>query len=225
VGRSDLGRAVQSPLRIEPARGKVGEHHVESPPNMTWDVLQANEGGVALVDDPSDLGPQVPLVGDPEALPGDAERLARVRASHDIHEATPRHAVEGSQVVVDRSRIQGRRRHPGHEDSRSEGIPLDHAHNPQPGEGGAEPEVEPPDAGAEGEGVQGTCSHVMPPARAAPASDTARRGPSPRDRTGRCRTTRTRNCRACSADTRPSSRAPRASPRAPRRGPPRGEPR
>src|SRR5690606_9497480 len=67
----------------------------------------------------------------------------------------------------DRRRIQGRLFHPGHEDGRSEGVPLDDTHNSQPGEGGAEAELQPTDPGTERKGVDGTNSHVM---RHAPAS-------------------------------------------------------
>jgi len=156
VGSAGAGRADHAPLRIEPQRGKVSEHGVESQPNVACDVLKTYEGRFALVDDPPDLGPEVPIVGVSEPLAGDAEWLARVARSDEIHAATPRSAVEGSQVVEDRRAIQGLFFHPGHEDGRSEGVPLDTAHNAQPGEGGPEPEFEPADPGAEGEAVEGT---------------------------------------------------------------------
>ena len=67
-----------------------------------WDVLQERESWSHLTDDADCLGPHIPVVVNPESLPGDGERLAREAASDDIHEATPRSSVEGSDVIPDR---------------------------------------------------------------------------------------------------------------------------
>lgn len=125
VRRPDLGRAEQTPLRIEPERGKVAEDVGEPKANVARDVLEEGEGGSALVDDPSHFGPEVALVGFSSPLAGEAEGLARVARSDEIHDSTPRAAIEGSQIVGDRSAIQLRRLHPRHEDGRGEGFPLD----------------------------------------------------------------------------------------------------
>jgi hypothetical protein len=50
--------------------------------------------------------------------------------------------------------IQGRVLHPGHEEGRGEGFPLDVTHSPVVVTGEDEPEVEPADAGAEREPEQ-----------------------------------------------------------------------
>ncbi len=102
VRRPDLGRAEQTPLRIEPERGKVDEDVGEPKANVARDVLEEDERGSALVDDPSHFGPEVALVAFAEALAGDAEGLARVARSDEIHDSTPRAAIEGSQIVGDR---------------------------------------------------------------------------------------------------------------------------
>jgi hypothetical protein len=52
-------------------------------------------------------------------------RLAWNPASDEIHCPTPRSAVEGCEIVPDRSAIQGRFFHPRHEDGRGKGVPLD----------------------------------------------------------------------------------------------------
>lgn len=154
VRSASVGRGDHSPLRMEPQRGKVSEHGVESQPNVACDVLEADDRRLHLGDDPSDLRPEVPLVVLSSALPGDGEGLARVARSDKIHDSTPRAAVEGSEVVEDRRRIQGRLFHPGHEDGRSEGVPLDDTHNSQPGEGGPEAQLEPSDAGTKSQTMQ-----------------------------------------------------------------------
>lgn len=50
--------------------------------------------------------------------------MARETCSEDIHEATPRAAVKGDNVVPDRSRIQGLVFHPRHERGRCVAFPL-----------------------------------------------------------------------------------------------------
>lgn len=146
VRRPNLGRGEQAPFRIEPELGKVAKHLGEPKANVTRDVLEEDEGGSALVDDASDFGPEVSLVGLSSPLAGDGEGLARVASSDEIHDATPRSAVEGSEIVGDRSAIQLRRFHPVHEDGRGEGVPLDIAHGAAVG-GQSDTKLEPADSG------------------------------------------------------------------------------
>lgn len=51
--------------------------------------------------------------------------MAREARSDAIHDATPRLAIEGREIVPDRRAIQGRVVHPRHESSRCVGFPLD----------------------------------------------------------------------------------------------------
>ena len=53
------------------------------------------------------------------------EWLARVTRSDEIHDSTPRAAVEGREIVPDRSAIQGLVFHPRHEICRRVCFPLD----------------------------------------------------------------------------------------------------
>lgn len=147
VRRAHLGRGEQTPLRIEPELGKVAKHLGEPKAKVPGDVLKEDERGAALVDDASHLGPQVALVALSELLAGDAEGLARVARNDEINAATPLSAAEGAEIVGDRSAIQLRRFHPGHEDGRGEGFPLDVAHGAALG-GQSDTEREPADAGA-----------------------------------------------------------------------------
>jgi len=59
-------------------------------------VLEEAPSGLALLNDSSHRGPQVTRVLVTETLAGDAERLTGVTASDDIHDSTPRAAIEGS---------------------------------------------------------------------------------------------------------------------------------
>jgi hypothetical protein len=94
------------------------------------------------------MGPEPPFVGDAEPLPGVGGRLAGEAGSDEIHSAAPRVAVEGREVVPDRSRIQGLVFHPRHEGGRCEGFPLDVTHSAVGvSEGEPESELEPAGAG------------------------------------------------------------------------------
>lgn len=148
---ADLGRSKQTPLRIEPEGGKVFENGVESQPKVSWDILKEHERRSRFLDDPRNVGPQVALVQFPELLPGDREGLARVSRAYEIDSATPRTSAEGTQVRPDRSPIQGRVFHPGHETGRGIGFPLDVANTTAPL---AQADVDATDSGADREGSE-----------------------------------------------------------------------
>lgn len=128
VGRSDLGCAEHAPLRIEPERGKIAENGVESHSKVPWHVLQDDDAGSHFAKDPGDIGPEVALILGTALPSGVAERLARVARRDEIHDAAPRAAIEGLEVVGNRRRIQGLVFHPRHETGRRIGLPLDVAH-------------------------------------------------------------------------------------------------
>jgi len=150
VRGSNVGRGEHAPLRIEPERGKVAKDVGEPKRKVSSDVLEECEGGGDLLEDSPDLGPEVALVVCALSLPGCTERLAWVPANDEIHRSTPRAAVEGSEIVPDRSAIQLRFFHPGHEDGRGERVPLDVAHGSTPS---GQTEIEAADAGAERQGT------------------------------------------------------------------------
>lgn len=109
---------------------------------MGADVLAKEDRGAGLFEDAGDLGPEPALVFGAKPLAGVALSLARVARSDDIHDAAPRSAVEGGNVVPDRSRRQGRLFHPGHEAGRGVGFPLDVTHSAISGLGDRDAEVE-----------------------------------------------------------------------------------
>jgi hypothetical protein len=123
-------------------------------PSCSGDVLPAEEWGLALDGDPGALSVEAC------PLPGEGEILARRSASDEIHQSTPRASVEGAHVVPERSWRHGLLFHPGHEDGRSEGVPLD-VHHRLHSEGGGEAEIEPSDSGADADrSSRGTWSHI-----------------------------------------------------------------
>jgi hypothetical protein len=93
-----------------------------------------------------------------------------------MNAAAPRAAVEGSQIVPDRCRSQGRVRHPRHESGRGETVSLDMTHSAVSGFGEMQAKVEAPDTGAKAEAEQrvmsagGMKSHTRRPFHRGPAA-------------------------------------------------------
>jgi hypothetical protein len=127
---------------------------VEAEREMAPDVLEEDPFRAALDDDAPDVGPEVALVSGAKTAAGGAEGLARIPRHHDIHSATPASAVEGPNVVPDRSPTQGLVFHPCHESGRGVGFPLDVHQSTISGLGDVKGEIEPSGAGAEREPAQ-----------------------------------------------------------------------
>jgi hypothetical protein len=133
MGCPDLGRAEQIPFRIEPERGQALHNLSEGGASVdgeeSGDVLDEDKSRVNCADDTYDLGPEPAVVVRPPPGPGRTGRLAGETGRDEIHAAAPRAAVEGREIVPDRSAIQGLVFHPRHEAGRGEGFPLDIAHS------------------------------------------------------------------------------------------------
>lgn len=164
VRGSDGCRGDTVPLRIPPARCQVPEDALERSSTVngeeTWDVFREDPRGVRFLRDAPDLGPEPALVGDAESLASDAGALAGETGNDKIHAVAIRSAIEGFQVVVDRTWIQGTFDHSTCEDRCREGLPLDSTHTTNSGESKAHAEFEPSVSGAEGEESVGTYSHI-----------------------------------------------------------------
>lgn len=156
VGRTDFRRREEACRKAvahaDQSCGDFGEAEAE----MMGDILEEDEGRLDFADDAGDMGPEVARIICTPALARDAERLARIACSDDVHRVAPRAAIEGSNVVPDNSLIQGRIFHPRHESGCGEGFPFDMAHSTISGDGDGKPEIEPASAGAEGEAEE-TC--------------------------------------------------------------------
>ncbi len=158
VGRTDFRRRKEACRKAvahaDQSAGDFGEAEAE----MMGDILEEDEGRLAFADDAGDMRPEMARVVRTLALARDAERLARISRSDDIHHAAPRAAIEAGNVVPDNSLIQGRVFHPRHENGRGAGFPFDMAHSSISGHGDGEPEVEPACAGTQREAKQACVS-------------------------------------------------------------------
>ena len=147
------GRREQTPFRIEPELGKVGEDVRETVPNKSGDVLQEDESRSHVSDDPGDVGPEPSLIIDTSTVACCRERLAGKAGSDEIHSSAPRCAVEGLEIVPDRSEIQGLVFHPRHESGRCVGVPLNVSHGSGVDSCESQDELEASVPGAEMEGT------------------------------------------------------------------------
>lgn len=151
VGRADFRRSEEACRKAvahaDQSAGDFGEADAE----MMGDILEEDEGRFDFADDAGDMRPEVARIFTAEPSARHAEWLARIASSDDIHRATPRAAVEGSNVVPDNSLIQGRVFHPRHESGCGVGFPFDMAHSTITGDGDGESEVKSACARAEGE--------------------------------------------------------------------------
>lgn len=125
VARTTFERREQSRFDCKAQRLKVPENRIGSQGHMAFDVFEEAPFGIELLGNPPDVGPEMAGIILALAPPGEAERLARISGSEDMNLSAPRRAVEGGNVIPDRSLIQGLVFHPCHESGRREGFPLD----------------------------------------------------------------------------------------------------
>lgn len=122
---------------------------------MGADVFEEAPARADDVDVLGDPWPEPPVVICSEATASVAFSLARISARHAIHKAAPWAAVEGCEIVPDRSPIQALVFHPCHESGRGVGFPLDVTNSTGSGLGDAQSEVKATPPGAKGEDVEG----------------------------------------------------------------------
>jgi len=101
---ADFRRRAYLSVNRETKIPKLSPDLLESGFDVTADVLEEAQGGLDFFDNSPDVWPQVAGVFVAEMIPADAEWLARISRSDEIHHATPRAAVEGGHVVPDRRR-------------------------------------------------------------------------------------------------------------------------
>jgi hypothetical protein len=98
VGRTDFSRREQSRRKPVAKSDQVSGDLRKAEAEMMGDVLQEDEVGLDLADDAGDMRPEVPFVGLGSPLPRDGEGLAGITRSEAMNAATPRAAIEGSQI-------------------------------------------------------------------------------------------------------------------------------
>lgn len=153
--RPDFGRAETIPLRSEPAFGKVFEDFGKTEFDERRYVLQKERSRLAIADDAGDVGPEVSLVLLSATLAGRGERLAREPRHEEIHASTPATSVEGREVGPNRCFVQKALGHARCQDRAGFDFPLDVADRASAWQSESHAEVEPGDAGAEGEDSRG----------------------------------------------------------------------
>lgn len=125
MGSSGVVRAQTTPFRIEPQRGQIPEHTVESSSSESCDVLHEHEAGSYLAHDPSELSPEPgPLPVDALSLAGVADVLAGEAPSDEIHDSTPRAAIKGGDIRPHRARSQAAFFHLADQSRGGESFPL-----------------------------------------------------------------------------------------------------
>lgn len=136
---------------------------------MTWDIFEEAPFRGNFLDDAGDLGPEVARVVLPAPLAAQGEGLARITGRDEMNLSAPRSAVKGSQIVPDKSRIQGRVRHPRHESGRGETVAFDITQGAISGFCEMQAKIEASDTGAKADAekvvilVGGTKSHTRQP--------------------------------------------------------------
>ena len=130
----------------------------ETKGQMADDVLEKAPFRGDFGDDSGNVGPKVTRVRLAPPMAREREGLAGITGRDDMNAAAPRSAIEGFEVVPNRSRDQGRVRHPRHEAGRGETVSLDITHSSVSGFCDVKAKIEASDAGAKAE----TAKVVMP---------------------------------------------------------------
>nr|WP_244493600.1 hypothetical protein [Aureimonas sp. N4] len=155
MGSTDFSRRKDACFDRVAQAAKVFEHFGGSQGEMSFDVLEEAPFWLDLSDDPHDVWPKVPWVSRAETFASERERLTWVSSSEEMNSATQRAAVEGSDIVPDRSVIQGFVRHPSHEGGRRECFPLDETDSAVSGFCDVETELQSANAGTESDPSEG----------------------------------------------------------------------
>jgi len=137
---------------------KLSDDLAASERQMTGDVLEEAECGLALSKNASDVWPEVSRVVCSGACSGQAKRLTGVASNDAIHDSTPRASIEGSEVRPDRRRSQATLLHLRCQSGDGERFPLHHNDRASTSQSSAarafvEPEVKPAGSTAQAEGT------------------------------------------------------------------------
>lgn len=155
MARADLRRREESALNREAQSLKVSPDALGAARREhAADILDKDGPGGGLHDEPAGRAPEVAGIVAPETLSGQAVRLARDAAKHEIHAATEASAREGSHIRVHRRRSQETLLHRFDQVCDGEGFPLHHSDVSSAGQSQFDGEVEAAAAGAEAETVE-----------------------------------------------------------------------
>jgi hypothetical protein len=129
MGRSNVGSSHNSPARVIPERGKVGEDSFKSSMNEHWAVLHEDVLGSYFANHPRHVPPHAGALSvKTVALAGDADVLAGKAARNDVNNAAPWSSVKGLHVIPNRERREKPVVLPCDKYACCVGLPLDGAH-------------------------------------------------------------------------------------------------
>jgi hypothetical protein len=157
VRRANLRRSEEDDLDLATKSLKVSANPLRSSAREhPFDILDEDEPGAGLDEDPAGRRPQVARIGGAEALTGERVALTRDAANDAIHKATPVAALEGSGIRPHRRLSQETLLHRFDQVSDGEGFPLHHADCSSTWNCQLEAEVEASATGAQTDEVEGT---------------------------------------------------------------------
>jgi hypothetical protein len=156
VGGADFLRCKDARFNVETHSAKLAGNHVEALRHVSADVLKKAPLGLALTDDSGEVGPEVAGVVFPPSITRNGEWLTGIPTNQEIHSATPRPAIEGGNVIPDRSLIQPVFCHARDKSRDAIGFPFHVTDNTGGRDSGTDPEIEPAEAGTEGQHAGGT---------------------------------------------------------------------
>lgn len=165
VRGTDGSRGNAIPLRSPPARRQIPEDPLERGAavngEQAGDVLDEDPARAGVERDPPDLRPEPPFVVNAEPLASNACPLARESRNDEIHKAADCAAIEGFQIVPDRTRIHGILFHSTCEDCSRIGLPLNSTHKPNSGASKSDGSLETAVSGTERQDCRGTNIHIV----------------------------------------------------------------
>ncbi len=150
---ANLRRAEEARLIVVPqSRKSIADRSI--PGKEGWDVLDEDQGGTHLTNEPHEMRPERAFVLVAASPSRDRVGLAGEACRDEVHRTAPAATIEGGEVVPDRCRVQIARFHKRDQARGGKGLPLHDTDSAVPG---AEDETE-----AEFEsGKPGTYSQAM----------------------------------------------------------------
>jgi len=148
VRSANFRRAEYSPRRCVTKAFQVSEDIPQPKADMSLDVLEEADAGLANANSVCDKGPEVPGIVCPSALTGGTERLAGVTPREDIHAAVKLSEWERFKITPNRGRIKVPAFHPRRQEAAGILFDLRVSHRSQVWQHSSEPQVDTAVAGA-----------------------------------------------------------------------------
>ena len=156
VRRADFCRAEQARRRRVAHAPKLSQDGFKAEGDVTGNVFEKDPFRGTFPDDTGDLGPEVPRVVGPAALPGGAEGLAGISGEDDVEGTVEGPGIETAQVIPDWRRGKVSRPLGGDKDGAGPVFPLDEGAGVISGFRQHEAQIKASAACAEGQSVPGT---------------------------------------------------------------------